>query len=139
MSYEPPCLPSNASSISLKEFNRRIADFEERWIKHFEEIKTKPISQSAFNRLELEFDSELSELNVLITMKKMYGHQVSVLENKLNASKCKVLSYKEKARASSTSEWNLIEMSTLTQRLSSISSVIVEILKKIPIIGNILR
>ena len=135
MSIEPIILPSKPSSINQKEFVRRIDDFEKRWIETFEEIKSEQISKNDFDRLELELNSELSELGLIIVLRKVDGVKSHILENKLNAAKNRVLSYKEKARAISASRRATIlqkSASTTQNFLTSIVLLITQLVDKIP-------
>lgn len=133
MSYEPPCLPSQPGKISYADFKKRISELKKRWIAHFEEIKDRPISQSDFERLEVQLNCELSEIALILLMRKMEGGtKTEVLENELNKAKNEIISYKEKARMLSSVK----SKGRVQKQLDKVLELITEAIKKIPKIGG---
>ncbi|MFH0885416.1 MAG: hypothetical protein V1861_06940 [Candidatus Micrarchaeota archaeon] len=129
MSYEPPCLPSQPATISYSKFKKRISELKKRWIALFEEIKDKPVSSNDFERIELQLNCELSEVSLILLMRKMCkGSKTAILENDLNTAKNEIMSYKEKARTLSSFKSRSKNQKVLGQVLE----LLTEAIKKIP-------
>jgi hypothetical protein len=133
MSFEPPCLPSQPAKISYTVFKKRISDLKKRWIAHFEEIKDKSISSNDFERIEIQLNCELSEISLILMMRKLgRGAKTAILEGELNSAKNEIMSYKEKARTLSSIKSNGKNQKVLGQVLE----LITEAIKRIPKTGG---